>query len=256
VDIAFQLGPFAIRWYGLLITTGVIATILVSIMEAKRRGEDWEQVLNMALIVVPLGVVGARLYHVIDQWDYYFQNPALIFGGAGLGIFGAVVGGAIGVIIYTKWKKLSTLRWMDITAPGLILAQAIGRWGNYFNQELYGYPTDLPWAIYIDPAHRLPGYENFSYFHPLFFYESTWNLLGFALLMIIGRKLKNRLLDGDIIFLYAIYYSVGRFFLEGLKIDVWTIAGFATAKWISIITIIGLIAVMVYRRYRLRKAPG
>ena len=254
MDIVFQLGPFAVRWYGLLITSGVIATILVSIMEAKRRGEDWEQVLNMALIVVPLGIIGARLYHVIDQWDYYSQNPALIFGGAGLGIFGAVIGGAIGVIIYTKWKKLSTLRWMDITTPGLILGQAIGRWGNYFNQELYGYPTDLPWAIYIDPAHRLPEYETFSHYHPLFFYESMWNLLGFALLLIVGRKLKHRLLDGDILSLYIILYGVGRFFLEGLKIDVWTLAGFPTAKWITGVTVIAAIAVMVYRRYRLRRA--
>ena len=252
MGIAFQLGPFAIHWYGILIAMGVMATISVAIIEARRRGENGEHVINAALIVVPLGFIGARLYHVIDQWDFYRQNPALIIGGAGLGIFGAIVGGAIGLIIYTMWKKLSTLRWMDIVAPGLILAQAIGRWGNYFNQELYGYPTDLPWAIYIDPAHRLPGYESFSHFHPHFLYESLWDFLGFILLMVLARKFRNRLLDGDIFFFYAIFYSAGRFFLENLKIDVWAIGGVPTAQWISGITIIVLIAVIVYRRYRLR----
>ncbi len=249
MGIAFQIGPFAVHWYGIMITLGVISTLIVASIEAKRRGESREHVLNAALIVVPMGVIGARLYHVIDQWDYYSQNPALIFGGAGLGIFGAVIGGAIGLVIYTRWKKLNTLRWMDIVAPGLILAQAIGRWGNFFNQELYGYPTDLPWAIYIDPANRLPGFETFSHFHPLFAYESLWNLLGFILLMVVARKLKSRLLDGDIILLYVIHYSVGRFFLEGLKPYVWTIAGFPTARWIAVIAVAVALTLMIYRRY-------
>ena len=251
MEVALYLGSFTIRWYGILITVAVIAAIVLAIIEAKRRGEAWGNVLNMALFVLPLGIIGARLYHVIDKWDFYSQNPALIFGGAGMGIFGAVIGGAIGLLIYTKWKKLSTLRWLDIVAPGLILAQAIGRWGNFFNQELYGYPTDLPWAIYIDPAHRLLGYETFSHFHPLFLYESLWNFLGCFLLLLLGRKLRHRLLDGDIFFLYIIYYSVGRFFLEGLKIDVWTIAGIPTARWICSIAIIVSVGVIVYRRYQL-----
>ncbi len=254
MDVAFHLGPFAIHWYGILITVAVIETMLMSILEAKRRGEDSEHVVSMALIVVPLGIIGARLYHVIDQWDFYIQNPALIIGGQGLGIFGAVLGGAIGMVIYTKWKKLITLRWLDIIAPGLILGQAIGRWGNFFNQELYGYPTDLPWAIYIDPAHRLPGFEAFSHFHPLFLYESLWNILGFALLMILGRKLRHRLLDGDTFLSYVTFYSLGRFFLEGLKINVWTTAGIPMANWITGIAIIASIGVIVYRRYRLRHA--
>ena len=253
MEVAFRLGPLTISWYGIFITLGIVIAIVVAIVEARRRGEVAVNILNMALLVIPLGIIGARLYHVIDLWDYYIQNPGEIIGAQGLGIFGTIIGGAIGLIIYTKWKKLSTLRWMDIVAPGLILAQAIGRWGNFFNQELYGYPTDLPWGIYIDPAHRLPGYEVFEYFHPLFFYESMWNLLGFALLMILGRKLKRHLVDGDIFFSYAIYYSVGRFILEGWKIDVWTIAGFPTARWISVITVIASIMLMLYRRYRLRR---
>ena len=253
MEVAFQLGPFAVRWYGILIALGVTAAIVIGLVEAKRRNENLEHILNIAIIVVPLGFIGARIYHVIDRWDFYLQNPALIIGGSGLGIFGAVIGGIIGLIVYTRWKKLSTLRWLDTLAPGLILAQAIGRWGNFFNQELYGYPTELPWAIHINPEHRLPGYENFSYFHPLSLYESLSNLLGFSLLMLLGRKLRRHLLDGDIFFLYVIFYSAGRFFLEGLKMDVWTIAGIPTARWITGFAIIASIAVMVYRRYRLRQ---
>lgn len=249
MEVAFYLGPIAIHWYGILIALAVIAAVSIASIEAKRRGQSINHIVNLALIVIPLGAIGARLYHVIDLWEYYSQNPALIFGGQGLGILGAVIGGAIGLIIYTKWRKLGTLRWLDITAPGLILAQAIGRWGNFFNQELYGYPTDLPWAIYIDPNHRLPNYEAFSHFHPLFLYEFLWNLLGFSILMILGRKFRNRLIDGDIFFIYVIYYSVGRFFLEGLKIDVWTLADVPTARWICGIAIIASIAVIVYRRY-------
>jgi phosphatidylglycerol:prolipoprotein diacylglycerol transferase len=232
-----------------MIALGVIAAITLSVFEAKRREQATEHILNMTFLVLPLGIIGARLYHVIDGWSFYSQNPALIIGGRGLGIFGAIIGGAVGLFIYTKWKKLDTLKWMDIVAPGLILAQAIGRWGNFFNQELYGYPTDLPWGIYIDPAHRLAGYEAFSHFHPLFFYESMWNLVGCVLLLFIGRKFKQRLLDGDILFLYIIYYSIGRFFLEGLKIDVWTLSGIPTARWITGIAIVVSIAVIMYRRY-------
>jgi len=234
----------------MLIMIGVIAAIALSFVEARRRGEKTDHVINMALISLPLGIIGARLYHVIDQWSYYSQYPSQIIGGAGLGIYGAIIGGIIGLIIYTLWQKLSPTRWLDITFPGVLLAQTIGRWGNFFNQELYGYPTNLPWAIYIDPQHRLPGFENYTHFQPLFLYESLWNILGCVLLLVIGRKLKKRLLDGDIFCLYVIYYGIGRFYLEGLKINVWTLGGIPTARWISGLGIIIALGIMVYRHYR------
>jgi phosphatidylglycerol---prolipoprotein diacylglyceryl transferase len=252
MQIAFQIGPFAVHWYGIMITLGIVAAISISMIEAKRRGESLENVVSLALVILPLGIIGARLYHVIDQWSYYSQHLLQIFGGQGLGIYGAIFGGLIGLVIFTRLKKLSTLRWLDIVAPGLILAQAIGRWGNYFNQELYGYPTDLPWGIYIDPAHRLPGFEAYSHFQPLFLYESLLNLLGFALLMVLGRKLKHRLLDGDIFFIYLIHYSVVRFILEGFKISVWTLGGFPTARWIAIAGGVISLAIMIYRHSRRR----
>jgi phosphatidylglycerol---prolipoprotein diacylglyceryl transferase len=248
-----SIGPFSIHLYGMMITIGVIMALVIAFIEAKRHGEQSSHLQSMALVVIPLGIVGARLYHVIDQWDYYRQNPGLIIGGSGLGIFGAVIGGIIGVILYTKWKKISTLCWLDIIAPGLILAQAIGRWGNFFNQELYGYPTNLPWAIYIDPAHRVPGYEAYSQFHPLFFYEFLWDLAGFVLLMVIGRKLKDKLVNGDTFLIYLMYYGTGRFFLEGLKIGVWSIGGFPTARWITASAVIGSLVVIACRHYRQKR---
>jgi phosphatidylglycerol:prolipoprotein diacylglycerol transferase len=245
--MSFELGPFTIHMYGIMLALGALAAVAIAYIEAKRRGEDPEQLFNMALIVIPLGVIGARAYHVIDKWDFYSANPGEIIGGAGLGIFGAVAGGAIGLIIYTTWRRLNTLRWMDILAPGVLLAQGIGRWGNYFNQELYGYPTELPWGIFIAPENRLPGFENFEHFHPMFLYESLWNITGFAIMMIAGRKLIGWLKDGDIFIMYLIWYGVGRFILEGFKIEVWSIGGIPTARWISAAMVIIGLAILAYR---------
>jgi len=253
--MSIDIGPFTIHLYGVMLAAGALAAVTVAYFEARRRGENVDHLFNMALIVLPLGVIGARLYHVIDKWDYYSANSAQIIGGAGLGIYGAVAGGALGVIIYTTWKKLNTLRWFDILAPGVLLAQAIGRWGNFFNQELYGYPTDLPWGIPIDLENRLPGFEHYTHFHPMFLYESLWNLAGFVGLIVVGRRLKSWLKDGDIFLLYLIYYGIGRFILEGFKIEVWTIGGIPTARWISGALVIIGVAILWLRHRRKPQSP-
>jgi phosphatidylglycerol:prolipoprotein diacylglycerol transferase len=179
--IALQIGPINIYWYGILIVTGILAAAYLSTYTARMWGEDPEFVWDALVLCVFLGVIGARLYHVLTpspsmgvDWWYYFRHPTKIFASweGGLGIYGAVAGGALGLYIAVRRAKKSMLRWMDITTPGLILAQAIGRWGNLINQELYGRPTDLPWGLYIDPIHRLSGYELYERFHPTFFYES------------------------------------------------------------------------------------
>jgi phosphatidylglycerol:prolipoprotein diacylglycerol transferase len=255
-DIAFDLGPIVVRWYGIMLTLGIVGAVMLTWVEAKRRGELADHTWGMALLVVPLGILGARAYHVIHQWDYYAANPGQILGFAGLGIWGAIAGGALGLIIYCLWQKLSIWRWLDCVAPGLVLAQAVGRWGNFFNQELYGYPTDLPWGLYIDPAHRSPEFAAYDRFHPLFLYESLWNLLGFTLLMVLGRKYAARLKDGDLFLAYVIWYAVGRFFLEGLKPDVWTIGGLPTARWICIGGVVIAAALLVYRRRKPGAVPA
>ena len=253
MGIAFKLGPISVAWYGIFIALGVVAAVAIAAWEAKRRGESVDHLINMLFLVLPLGIIGARLYHVIDQWSYYSQFPSQIIGGRGLGIYGAVIGGAIGLIIYALWKKLSILRWLDIVAPGLILAQAIGRWGNYFNQELFGYPTNLPWGVYISPENRPPQFASYSHFQPLFLYESLLNLIGFGLLLFIARRFRKKLLDGEVFGFYLIYYGIVRFILEGYKIDVWKLAGIPTARWIAGAGILIVIAVTIYRRLRRSK---
>jgi len=262
LGVAFRVGAFTITWYSIIIIIATLVGIYVAMKEAKRRGENPDDVLTMMVIALPLSVIGARLYHVVSSWAFYSQNPRLIFAiwetGGGLGIYGVIIGGLIALIIFQKHWKKDILVWMDIIAPSLILGQAIGRWGNYFNQELYGYPTDLPWGITIDPQHRLAGYEAYTTFHPLFLYESLLNLLGFFLLIFIARRMGKKLPKGDIMLLYAMYYSIVRFFLEGLRIksEVWTLAGVPTVRWICGISIVaGLIILVIQERRSAKRIP-
>jgi phosphatidylglycerol:prolipoprotein diacylglycerol transferase len=276
----FQAGPLAIRWYGLLIVTGAIVAAFVATREATRRREDPEHVWNILIWCLIFGIVGARLYHVLSSppgasrdFSYYFiEHPfstltlfgvaipfpsALLIWEGGIGIFGALLGGVLAIVIYTRRHHLRLWRWLDIAAPGMLLAQAIGRWGNFFNQELYGPPTDLPWGITITNVNqRIPPYNDLTAypleatFHPVFLYESLWNLLGFILLMWIGRKFADKLLDGDIVSLYLIWYPAGRFFIEFLRPDAWTISIIPTAQIVSLIVIIIGIGLIYYRRQR------
>ena len=254
----FYVGPLKIYYYGIIIMCGVLLAIWISIKETERRKLDSEYVWDMVPWLLFSGIVGARLWHVLTPSksmgvgaDYYFNHPIEIFNirQGGLGIPGAVIGGFIALFVYSKKKKLDFLTWTDIIAPGLALAQAIGRWGNFINQELYGPPSNLPWAIFIDPAHRLPGYEEFTHYHPMFLYESLWNLLNFFLLMILSRKLKNKLLPGDIFNIYLIIYPVGRFLLEFIRLDTSYIGGVnANQATMFIVAVISSIIIIFRHR--------
>jgi phosphatidylglycerol:prolipoprotein diacylglycerol transferase len=174
-----------------------------------------------------------------------------------LGIFGGVAGGVLAMVIYTWRSGLSLARWLDISAPGLVLGQAIGRWGNFINQELYGPPTTLPWGIPIDAEHRIPPYTDLSRhpvettrFHPVFLYESLWNLLVFVALTVIGRRYRDRLKDGDIFSLYLIGYGVGRILVESLRPDAWQMGSIPVAQIVSVVLILLGIGLMVWRRQR------
>lgn len=276
--ILFQAGPFAIRWYGLLIVTGALAAAYIATIEAKRRKENPEHAWNILIWCLILGILGARLYHVLSSpagasrgFHYYFVEQPFttltVFGAAvpfptalliwegGIGIFGALLGGILAIVIYTRRHDLNLWRWLDIAAPGMILAQAIGRWGNFFNQELYGPPTDLPWGITITnvnqripPFNDLTAYPLDTTFHPVFLYESLWNVLGFIALMWVGRKYASKLFDGDILSLYLVWYSVGRLLVEFLRPDAWTISGIPTAQIVSVLLILTGLGLMYYRR--------
>jgi phosphatidylglycerol---prolipoprotein diacylglyceryl transferase len=235
----FSIGPLFIRFYGILIMLGAVAAAFLAEREARRRKINSEFVWDGLIWVLIGGIIGARLWHiftpppsmlVLDPTTGQYINPYFIHGvpqfldiisiwKGGLGIPGAIIGGGLALYFYCRHRKMSFLMWADIAAPGVALAQAIGRWGNFFNQELYGKPSSLPWAIYIDPSHRVPGYTQFSTFHPLFLYESIWNLLNMGLLLWLGRKFPNKLREGDLFLIYLVGYPFGRFFLEFLKLD-------------------------------------
>jgi phosphatidylglycerol---prolipoprotein diacylglyceryl transferase len=259
-----HIGPLSIRWYGLLIVSGALAAAYVATFEARRRHENPEHVWNALIWVLLLGIVGARLYHVLStpqgtsrNLAYYLQNPVdiLKIWEGGLGIFGAIVGGVLAIGLYTWRNKLNIWRWLDIAAPGVLLAQAIGRWGNFFNQELYGPPTTLPWGIPItDVSQRLPPYNDLTLypleitrFHPNFLYESLWNLLGFIVLMVVIRRYKSWFRDGDAISLYLIIYPLGRILVEALRPDAWTVFGIPAAQIASAISILVGIGLIVWR---------
>jgi phosphatidylglycerol:prolipoprotein diacylglycerol transferase len=227
----FYVGPLYIRFYGIILMLGALAAAFLAEHEARRRKLNSELVWDALIWVLIGGIIGARLWHVFTPppsmiaagftTQYYLTHPLDLINtrAGGLGIPGAIIGGGLALYLFCRRKKMSFLLWADIAAPGLALAQAIGRWGNFVNQELYGKPSTLPWAVKIDPINRVPGYENYSTFQPLFLYESIWNLMVMGFLLWMERKFASKLKEGDIFLAYLIGYSTGRFFLEFLRLD-------------------------------------
>ena len=212
--MGLQIGRYTIYYYGIIIMLGAIAAAWLAAVEARRRGQSSEIVWDGLVWVLIGGIVGARIWHILTPpasmveagytTMYYLTHPlnAINIRAGGLGIPGAVIGGLLALYIFTRRRKLDFAFWLDIAAPALALGQAIGRWGNFFNQELYGSPSNLPWSINIDPEYRLPGYENQATYHPLFLYESLWNFGIVALLLWLGRKYQDRLINGDLFLIY------------------------------------------------------
>jgi len=260
--ILIHLGPnFGIHWYGLLIVTGVLLGAIYASWRARMDGENPDHVWNGLVAAIILAIIGARLYHVFSEprggmigWSYYRENPKeiLYIWQGGLGIYGAIIGGILGVGLYAWYARLRPLRWLDYGAPGLALGQFVGRWGNFVNQELYGPPTNRPWGLIIDPAHRIAPYNDLTkyppdtLFHPTFLYESLWCLLLFIVLAVTAHKLKDRLVEGDILFGYIIGYSTGRFFIEYFRPDAWMIGPIAAAQFFALILIaVGVVAIVL-----------
>lgn len=253
--VLVQIGPVTVYWYGVLIVGGAMLAAHLASGLSRRNGHDPEIAWNMLLVLLFCGILGARIYHIFSSWEYYRAHPGQMFGlqMSGFGIFGAVWGGLIGLWFFTRRYKLRFLEWVDYTAPGLILAQAIGRWGNFFNQELYGPPTDLPWGIYIAPEHRLPELVGYERFHPTFFYESALCFLGFLVLFYLARNWRKNRLWGDLLFLYGILYGVIRYFIEGyFRPDAWKIGGVPTAQYVSIVSIV-VFASLLLARHKLSR---
>lgn len=265
-----EIGPFDIlgltinptfHWYGLIIVLGILAAASLAAWMARRDDKDSDHVWNGLIWVVALAVIVARLWHVLfpsissvevgRTAEWYLTHPfdlndgPLVIWSGGLSIFGAVLGGGLGIILYARKHRLDILSWLDIGAVVVPLGQAIGRWGNYVNEELYGKPTDLPWGLRI--SNPPPEYADSTHFHPLFLYESLWNLLTVGVLLLIWLRYRDRLKKGDILLMYLIAYPVARFFLEFLRIEVTMSGGVNVSQAFSAITAVLAAGILLYR---------
>jgi phosphatidylglycerol:prolipoprotein diacylglycerol transferase len=269
INPGFSIGPIYIHFYGILIMLGVLAAAWLSLIESKRKGEDPEIVWDCVAWLLVGGILGARIWHILTPPAsmnittlYYLTHPldAIAIWKGGLGIPGAVIGGVLALYLYTRSRKISLAMWVDIIAPGLALAQAIGRWGNFVNQELYGSTTTLPWGISIDTNHLVDPYLSMwnanpsstnsvlsLRYHPLFLYESLYNLANMFLLLWLSRQYDSRLKKGDVFLIYLITYPVGRFFLEFLRLDPSRVAGLNINQTLMAVVAIAAAAALIIR---------
>ncbi len=262
--VIFQIGPLAMRWYGILVVSGILIAAAVASRYVRDRGYDGEAVWDMLIWVMIPGFIGARLYYVFIQsprgpngLNYYLENPLAILQiwTGGIHIYGALIFGTLALLIYARLRKLPLLVYLDGVGLGMPLGQAVGRWANFINQELYGPPTTLPWGLRIDPQHRIAAYVDLPEsvrFHPLFLYESLWNFLGFGILFWISRRFADRLLPGDLALLYFIWYPLGRFFIEFIRTDSWFFPGtpFNMVHVLSALAILVSATILIVRHRR------
>ena len=261
----FEIGPLRIHIYALCIMVGIIVAVVMTNSRLSRRGGEPWVVIDIAIFAVPLAIIGARIFHVLTHPNFYFGvgrntwNPFehgsvwAIWEG-GIAIFGALIGGAVGAWIGCRWRGVRFASFADAMAPGMLLAQAIGRFGNWFNQELFGLPTDLPWGLEIDESNPAfpPGLEVGTLFHPTFLYEVVWNLLGVAFLLWLGHRF--RVQWGKLFATYLIWYCSGRILWESIRIDPSElILGLRTNVWAAILgVLLGVIVIIV----QTRRHPG
>ncbi|MFA9492658.1 prolipoprotein diacylglyceryl transferase [Streptococcus sp. E17BB] len=248
--VAVQLGPISIHWYAICIVTGLFLAVYLAKKEAPRKKIKPDDVIDFILIAFPLAILGARLYYVIFQWQDYAANPVKIFAiwEGGLAIYGGLITGAIALFVYSYYHLIEPLDFLDIAAPGVMIAQSIGRWGNFINQEAYGSAVDS--LAYLPEFIQKQMYIDGSYRQPTFLYESLWNLVGFILILILRRR-PHLLRQGEPTFFYLIWYGIGRFVIEGLRTDSLMFAGLRVSQWLSALLVIAGFALVVYRRYKL-----
>jgi prolipoprotein diacylglyceryl transferase len=246
----WEIAGVPIRAYALCIIVGIIVAMVISTRRWRARGGSSDSMEAVVAVSVPFGIVGARLYHVATDYHLYFgpgRDPvdALKIWEGGLGVWGAIAFGALGAWLVARRRQIRILALLDAVAPGVLVAQAIGRLGNWFNQELFGRPTSLPWGLEIDALHRPAGFEQFDTFHPTFLYEILWNLAAAVVLVLLDRKL--RLGHGKVFALYVLLYTAGRFWIEALRIDTVTeIAGFRLNNYTSLILFLAALVWLVW----------
>lgn len=251
--IAFQGGPFTIHWYGVIIASGVVLALLLAVQEGKRQGIAEDDFYNYLLWALPTAIICARIYYVGFQWSYYAHHPSEIIAiwDGGIAIYGAIIGGFIVLLVYCHYRQISPWLMMDIIAPTLIMAQGIGRWGNFMNQEAFGVITTRAHLL----AQHLPTwiinqmYIGGHYRMPTFLYESLWDLAGFALLMLIRHR-QRLLRQGEVFLTYVMWYSCGRFIIEGMRTDSLMLGDIRISQLLSVLFFIGAVIIWIVRRYR------
>ena len=250
--VALQLGPISIRWYAICIVSGLILAVYLSMKEAPRKKINPDDIIDFILIAFPLAIVGARLYYVVFEWGYYSQHLGEIFAiwNGGIAIYGGLLTGALVLYLFSRRRLIEPIDFLDIAAPSVMIAQSIGRWGNFFNQEAYG--TAVKSLNYLPSFIRDQMYIDGSYRQPTFLYESIWNLLGFLLILILRRK-PQFLRQGEITAFYLIWYGFGRMIIEGMRTDSLMFAGLRVSQWLSMILILVGFAIIIYQRRK--KAP-
>ncbi|OXS77810.1 prolipoprotein diacylglyceryl transferase [Domibacillus enclensis] len=256
--IAFQVGPLTIYWYGLIIMTGILLGLWLATRESVRQGLPKDTFSDLLFIVLPVAIISARLYYVTFEWTYYSQNPSQIFAiwEGGIAIHGALLGSYVAGYIFSKRKKISFLKLADIAAPSIVLGQAIGRWGNFMNQEAHGREVSRAFLeqLYLPDVIINQMYIDGQYYHPTFLYESVWSTIIFGLLLYARRK---RLVEGELFFSYLVLYSIGRFFIEGMRTDSLMLSeGLRVAQLVSIGLICIGISMIACRRNSLKIRNG
>ncbi|MGG7620652.1 prolipoprotein diacylglyceryl transferase [Robertmurraya sp. GLU-23] len=250
--IAVSLGPIQIHWYGVIIGVGIALALFLAMREGERRGLHKDIFPDLMLWAIPIAIISARIYYVAFEWDYYSQNPGDIIKiwNGGIAIHGALIGSVITAIVFSRKKNISFWKLADIAAPSIILGQAIGRWGNFINQEAHGGEVTRSFleGLFLPEFIINQMYIDGVYYHPTFLYESIWNLVGFVLLMSLRRV---NLRQGEIFLSYVIWYSIGRYFVEGMRTDSLMLTeSLRIAQTISIGLIVLAVALIVYRRVK------
>jgi phosphatidylglycerol:prolipoprotein diacylglycerol transferase len=248
-SVLFSYGFLTVHWYGVFVVSGIVAGLLVTVRLAKRFGITSDEVYNLGFYVIIFGLAGARVYSVLLDWQYYISNPAQVIAvwNGGLAIQGAIVAGTLTLFFYLRKKRQSFWRWFDLGAPAIPLGQAFGRWGNYFNQEIFGRPTDLPWGIPIELQNRPAEYLSAEYFHPTFLYESILNLINFAILLWLFKTKVGEWPAGAVGAVYLINYSLIRIAMEFLRTDsVPEIFGLRSTQLASVVMLLAGVGLLVY----------
>lgn len=245
--VAVTLGPLEIRWYALCIISGLILAVFLASKEAPRKKILAEDIFDFILLAFPLAIIGARIYYVAFSWDLYKDNLLSIFAiwEGGLAIYGGLLMGFFVLVFFTRHRFIDTWDFLDVAAPSVMIAQAIGRWGNFFNQEAYG--ARIAHLDYLPAFIRNQMYIEGSYRIPTFLYESLWNFLGFVLICVLRRR-RQLLKQGEITLFYLVWYGAGRFVIEGMRTDSLMLLGLRISQWLSALLIILALILGIYRR--------